>query len=230
MIQGITASNMIIFYIVYVGDMYGPEKVNNTCRKMMHRRTMDRGFTILVNYSLLNCAYRWTCCNFVAGHSTRRQVAKRFLLKLREAVLGYISQNMSRPQRTKIHGVYEPIWNLNHEALQPLPWVRDIMTKCHSVSVNNSFLFTYMQAQLNFPKFCDPVLKGEIEMNDVSKLWRHITPHLRSSLAQLYLRTASRYICLVIPFLSYLLQILHSLYIMYSFTPNSFPEVTLYPL
>jgi len=58
MIQGITASNMIIFYIVYVGDMYGPEKVNNTCRKMMHRRTMDRGFTILVNYSLLNCAYR----------------------------------------------------------------------------------------------------------------------------------------------------------------------------
>ena len=37
-------------------------------------------------------------------------------------------------------------------------------------------------------------------MNDVSKLWRHITPHLRSSLAQLYLRTASRYVCLVISF------------------------------
>ncbi|GFG32810.1 hypothetical protein Cfor_06319 [Coptotermes formosanus] len=47
-------------------------------------------------------------------------------------------------------------------------------------------------AQLNFPKYCDPVLKGEIEMNDVTKLWRHITPHLKSSLAQLYLRTASR--------------------------------------
>jgi hypothetical protein len=86
-----------------------------------------------------------------------------------------------------------------------------------------------MQAQLNFPKYCDPVLKGEIEMNDVSKLWRHITPHLRSSLAQLYLRTASRYICFVISFVSYLLQILH--YILWTvFTPNSFPEVTLYPI
>jgi len=77
-----------------------------------------------------------------------------------------------------------------------------------------------MQAQLNFPKYCDPVLKGEIEMNDVSKLWRHITPHLRSSLAQLYLRTASRYIHLIISFLSYLLQILHSLYIMNSSSPK----------
>jgi hypothetical protein len=37
-------------------------------------------------------------------------------------------------------------------------------------------------------------------VNDVSKLWRHITPYLRSSLAQLYLRMASRYIHLVISF------------------------------
>ena len=44
-----TASNMIILCIVYVSDMYGPEKVNDTCRKIMHRRTMYRGFTMLVN-------------------------------------------------------------------------------------------------------------------------------------------------------------------------------------
>ncbi|XP_021935716.1 origin recognition complex subunit 5 isoform X2 [Zootermopsis nevadensis] len=48
-------------------------------------------------------------------------------------------------------------------------------------------------AQLNFPKYCDPVLKGETQMDDVNKLWRHVTPHLRSSLAQLYLRTVSSY-------------------------------------
>lgn len=100
-------------------------------------------FAILVNYSLLNFAYRWTSWNFVAGHSTRRQMAKWFLLKLREAVLGYISQNMSRPQWTKIHGVYETIWNLNHEALLTLPGVCDIITKCYSVSVNTFFLFSH---------------------------------------------------------------------------------------
>lgn len=48
-------------------------------------------------------------------------------------------------------------------------------------------------AKLNFPKYCDPILKGESERDDVNKLWRHITPYLRSSLAQLYLRTASSY-------------------------------------
>jgi origin recognition complex subunit 5 len=57
-----------------------------------------------------------------------------------------------------------------------------------------------LQAQLNFPKYCDPILKGESEMDDVNKLWRHITPYLRSSLAQLYLRTASRYIFLQLSF------------------------------
>jgi len=40
---------MIILYIVYVGDMYGSEKVNDTCSKMMHSKTVDRGFTVLVN-------------------------------------------------------------------------------------------------------------------------------------------------------------------------------------
>jgi hypothetical protein len=42
------ASNMIL-YIVYMADLYGPEKVNDTCRKMMHWRTFGRGFTVLVN-------------------------------------------------------------------------------------------------------------------------------------------------------------------------------------
>jgi hypothetical protein len=43
------AANMIILYIIYMGNMYGPEKVNNTGRKMIHRRTLDRGFTVLIN-------------------------------------------------------------------------------------------------------------------------------------------------------------------------------------
>jgi hypothetical protein len=54
-------------------------------------------------------------------------------------------------------------------------------------------LYWMLQAQLNFKNYCDPVLKGEAEMDDINRLWRHVTPHLRSSLAQLYLRTASRY-------------------------------------
>ncbi|XP_069685227.1 origin recognition complex subunit 5 [Periplaneta americana] len=48
-------------------------------------------------------------------------------------------------------------------------------------------------AQLNFPKYCDPVLKGETKMDDVNRLWRNVTPHLKLSLAQLYLKTASTY-------------------------------------
>ena len=40
---------MIILYSVYVGDMYGPEKVNDACRNMMRRRTLDKGFAVLVN-------------------------------------------------------------------------------------------------------------------------------------------------------------------------------------
>lgn len=43
------AASIIILYIVYMGNMYGPEKVNDTGRKMIHRRTLDRGFTVLVN-------------------------------------------------------------------------------------------------------------------------------------------------------------------------------------
>jgi hypothetical protein len=34
------ASNMVILYIVYIGHLYGPEEVNYTCRKMVHRRTL----------------------------------------------------------------------------------------------------------------------------------------------------------------------------------------------
>jgi hypothetical protein len=35
--------------VIYMGDVKGQEKVNNTCVKTMHAGKMDRGFTVLVH-------------------------------------------------------------------------------------------------------------------------------------------------------------------------------------
>lgn len=43
-------------------------------------------------------------------------------------------------------------------------------------------------ARLNFIKYCEPIIKGEIQSNDLTKLWRHISPILKTSLELLYLR------------------------------------------
>ncbi|KPJ08626.1 Origin recognition complex subunit 5 [Papilio machaon] len=43
-------------------------------------------------------------------------------------------------------------------------------------------------AQINFIKYCEPIIREEIKASDVDRLWRHITPVLKSSLAHLYLR------------------------------------------
>jgi hypothetical protein len=32
--------------VIYMDDVQGPEKVNNTCMKTMHKGMMDRGFTV----------------------------------------------------------------------------------------------------------------------------------------------------------------------------------------
>jgi hypothetical protein len=33
--------------VIYMGDVQGPEKVNDTCVTTMHAGMMDRGFTVL---------------------------------------------------------------------------------------------------------------------------------------------------------------------------------------
>lgn len=47
------------------------------------------------------------------------------------------------------------------------------------------------QAQLNLPKYCEPVLKNTIKSTDVSKLWHNISPILKTSLESVYLRIKS---------------------------------------
>jgi hypothetical protein len=44
--------NYICRNIIYVGDVRGPEKVNDTWVKKMSAGMMDRGFTLLVVYAL----------------------------------------------------------------------------------------------------------------------------------------------------------------------------------
>jgi hypothetical protein len=39
-------------YIVYVGVVPVPQKMNNTCGKIMHTGTMDRGFTVSCTLAL----------------------------------------------------------------------------------------------------------------------------------------------------------------------------------
>lgn len=46
-------------------------------------------------------------------------------------------------------------------------------------------------AKLNFPKYCEPVLRMEKKANDSIGLWRHIAPILKSSLEVLYLRIST---------------------------------------
>ncbi|XP_059568751.1 origin recognition complex subunit 5 isoform X2 [Myotis daubentonii] len=45
-------------------------------------------------------------------------------------------------------------------------------------------------AVLNFPKYCEPVVKGEGE-RDTRKLWRNIEPHLKKAMQTVYLREIS---------------------------------------
>lgn len=46
-------------------------------------------------------------------------------------------------------------------------------------------------ACVNFIKYCEPIIKNEINATDLSKLWRHISPILKSSLELLYLRISN---------------------------------------
>lgn len=46
-------------------------------------------------------------------------------------------------------------------------------------------------ACVNFIKYCEPIIKNEINASDLAKLWRHISPILKSSLELLYLRISN---------------------------------------
>ncbi|XP_067861477.1 origin recognition complex subunit 5 isoform X2 [Heptranchias perlo] len=46
-------------------------------------------------------------------------------------------------------------------------------------------------AALNFPKFCEPVQKGEVKEEDTHRLWRNIEPHLKKAMQTVYLREIS---------------------------------------
>ncbi|CAG9131184.1 unnamed protein product [Plutella xylostella] len=46
-------------------------------------------------------------------------------------------------------------------------------------------------ARVNFVKYCEPIVKGDIQAQDLTRLWRHISPILKTSLELLYLRISS---------------------------------------
>ncbi|XP_070558277.1 origin recognition complex subunit 5-like [Ptychodera flava] len=46
-------------------------------------------------------------------------------------------------------------------------------------------------AQLNFPKYVEPIMKGEATIESAPKLWRNIEPHLKKALQTIYLREVS---------------------------------------
>ena len=53
-------------------------------------------------------------------------------------------------------------------------------------------LKNFFQVSKNFEKYCEPINRDLIKINDVSALWRHIAPHLKSSLNTVYLGTGVR--------------------------------------
>ncbi|ELT87755.1 hypothetical protein CAPTEDRAFT_162477 [Capitella teleta] len=46
-------------------------------------------------------------------------------------------------------------------------------------------------AQLNFPKYVEPIVTGEVQEDDVRKLWRNVEPHLKRALQTVYLHEIS---------------------------------------
>nr|XP_033814361.1 origin recognition complex subunit 5 isoform X2 [Geotrypetes seraphini] len=46
-------------------------------------------------------------------------------------------------------------------------------------------------AALNFPKYCEPVVKGEAKESDTHRLWKNIEPHLKKAMQTVYLREIS---------------------------------------
>ncbi|KAG0710203.1 Origin recognition complex subunit 5 [Chionoecetes opilio] len=48
------------------------------------------------------------------------------------------------------------------------------------------------QVQQHFEAYCEPVVRGEAEEEDVRPLWRNIEPHLKKALSTVYLREVSR--------------------------------------
>ncbi|XP_020382328.1 origin recognition complex subunit 5 isoform X1 [Rhincodon typus] len=46
-------------------------------------------------------------------------------------------------------------------------------------------------AAINFPKFCEPVQKGDAKEEDTRRLWRNIEPHLKKTIETVYLREVS---------------------------------------
>ncbi|XP_060699136.1 origin recognition complex subunit 5 isoform X2 [Hemiscyllium ocellatum] len=46
-------------------------------------------------------------------------------------------------------------------------------------------------AALNFPKFCEPVQRGDAKEEDTRRLWRNIEPHLKKAMETVYLREIS---------------------------------------
>lgn len=54
-------------------------------------------------------------------------------------------------------------------------------------------MFTYEQAEMNYPLYIDPIKKGNATEDDRHKLWKNIQPYLMKSLRGLYLREISGY-------------------------------------
>jgi hypothetical protein len=53
-----------------MGYLYGPEKMNNTCRKTMHMEPMDRGITVLEsNEKITFCHVQFCLCQKVSKKS-----------------------------------------------------------------------------------------------------------------------------------------------------------------
>ncbi|GCB72455.1 hypothetical protein scyTo_0002006, partial [Scyliorhinus torazame] len=46
-------------------------------------------------------------------------------------------------------------------------------------------------AALNFPKFCEPVQRGDAKEEDAHRLWKNIEPHLKRAMQTVYLREIS---------------------------------------
>jgi hypothetical protein len=52
--------------VIRVGDVQGPEKVNDTCMKTLHAGMLDSGFTVLINMPYFLIVSHLCCFTIVA--------------------------------------------------------------------------------------------------------------------------------------------------------------------
>lgn len=123
-----------------------------------------------------------------------------FKLGVREPIKLYFP-NYNKEELFKIIFLYQKLF-INH-LLQINDVDNEIQSELEKPELFANFLNAFLSvfyrpcrdlielqhmARVNFVKYCEPLISNQIQSDDLTRLWRHIAPILKTSLELLYLR------------------------------------------